>query len=131
MLIGDSEFIALAHRWRKMFGGGMRQAGILAAAGLFALDHNIERLEEDHIRAKRLAAAVNDMSGFSVDLDSVQSNMVYISTAEGEAQALVDRLADHGVDTLTIDDSTIRAVIHLHIMDQDIKRAITAFESVL
>ncbi|MBT92423.1 MAG: low specificity L-threonine aldolase, partial [Euryarchaeota archaeon] len=60
-----------------------------------------------------------------------QSNMVYISTAEGEAQALVDRLADHGVDTLTIDDSTIRAVIHLHIMDQDIKRAITAFESVL
>ena len=131
MLIGDSEFIALAYRWRKMFGGGMRQAGILAAAGLFALDHNIERLEEDHIRAKRLAAAVNDMSGFSVDLDSVQSNMVYISTAEGEAQTLVDRLADHGVDTLTIDDSTIRAVIHLHIMDQDIKRAITAFESVL
>ena len=131
MLIGDSEFIALAHRWRKMFGGGMRQAGILAAAGLFALDHNVERLEEDHIRAKRLAAAVNEMLGFSVDLDSVQSNMVYISTAEGEAQAVVDRLANHGVDTLTIDESTIRAVIHLHITDQDIERAITAFESTI
>ena len=131
MLIGDSEFIALAHRWREMFGGGMRQAGILAAAGLFALDHNVERLEEDHIRAKRLAAAVNEMLGFSVDLDSVQSNMVYISTAEGEAQAVVDRLANHGVDTLTIDESTIRAVIHLHITDQDIERAITAFESTI
>ena len=101
------------------------------AAGLFALDHNVERLEEDHIRAKRLAAAVNEMLGFSVDLDSVQSNMVYISTAEGEAQAVVDRLANHGVDTLTIDESTIRAVIHLHITDQDIERAITAFESTI
>jgi threonine aldolase len=131
MLIGDSEFIALAYRWRKMFGGGMRQAGILAAAGLFALDHNVERLAEDHLRAKRLATAVNDMSGFSIDLDSVQSNMVYISTAEGEAQAVVDRLVDQGVDTLTIDESTVRAVIHLHITDQDIERAITAFESVL
>jgi|TARA_B110000438_G_C15293269_1_gene427815 threonine aldolase len=110
-----------------MFGGGMRQAGILAAAGLYALDQHVDRLAEDHDRARLLAAAVNEMDGYAVDMDSVQTNMVYISTANGEAQKVVDQLAEHGVDTLTIDDSTVRAVIHLHITDEDIERTIAAF----
>lgn len=130
VLVGPEDVMYRAYRWRKMFGGGMRQAGILAAAGLYALDHHVERLAEDHQRARRLAEAVNEMAGFAVDLDSVQTNMVYISTAEGEAQAIVDKVAEHGVDTLTIDDSTIRAVTHLHITDEDVERAIAAFGSV-
>jgi len=119
----------LGHRWRKMFGGGMRQAGILAAAGLYALENNIERLAEDHARASRLAKAVDAMSGFSVDLDSVQTNMVYVTT-DNPADDVVEALAAHGVDLFALSPNSLRVVIHLHITDDDIGRAIAAFESV-
>ena len=61
-----------------MFGGGMRQAGLLAACGIYALENHVERVEEDHRRAKHLAESVNSINGFSVNLDSVETNMVYI-----------------------------------------------------
>ena len=78
--------------------------------------------------ARRLAEAVEQMPAFSVDLDQVQTNMVYIGCEEGEADRLVSKLSKQGVDTLTIDDSSIRAVTHLHITDEDIDRAINAFD---
>jgi threonine aldolase len=112
-----------------MFGGGMRQAGVLAAAGIYALENNIERLAEDHARARRLAEAVNSMDGYSVDLGAVQTNMVYVSCKEGGARALVESLAEQGVDVLDLEESTIRAVMHLHITDEDTDRAIAAFEN--
>jgi threonine aldolase len=129
VLVGSSEFITAAHRWRKMFGGGMRQAGVLAAAGLYALENNIERLAKDHARARRLAKAVDAMSGFSVDLDSVQTNMVYVTT-DNPADDVVEALAAHGVDLFALSPNSLRVVIHLHITDDDIGRAIAAFESV-
>jgi threonine aldolase len=129
VLVGSREFINRAHRWRKMFGGGMRQAGILAAAGIYALENNINRLAEDHIRAKSLASAINSIDSFSVNLETVQSNMIYISCADGQAQSLVDNLSKEGIDILTINDSTVRVVIHLHITDEDIERTITAFKN--
>jgi threonine aldolase len=129
VLVGSSEFIAKAHRWRKMFGGGMRQAGILAAAGIYALENHIIRLAEDHMRAKNLANAINTMDSFSVNLDTVQTNMVYISCIDGQAEKLVEKLAKEGIDILTINDSTVRAVVHLHITDEDIDRTIHAFKS--
>ena len=129
VLVGSSEFIALAHRWRKMFGGGMRQAGVIAACGLYAIDNHIERLSEDHERAHRLAIAVNSDSHFEVDLDSVQSNMVFVRTPEGTADKVVEHLSSQGVDILTINDSVVRAVTHLHITDEDIERTISAFSS--
>ena len=129
VLVGDAAIIAEAHRWRKMFGGGMRQAGVLAAAGIYALENNIERLAEDHARARRLAEAVNSMDGYSVDLGAVQTNMVYVSCKEGGARALVASLAEQGVDVLDLEESTIRAVMHLHITDEDTDRAIAAFEN--
>jgi threonine aldolase len=107
----------------------MRQAGILAAAGLYALENNIERLHEDHKRAQDLANAINEIDTFSVDLDTVQSNMVYISCKDGEAEKVVKSLAKEGVDLLTINESIVRAVIHLHITDEDIERTISAFQS--
>jgi threonine aldolase len=135
-LVGDAAIIAEAHRWRKMFGGGMRQAGVLAAAGIYALENNIERLAEDHARARRLAEAVNSMEAYSIDLGAVQSNMVYIDCRKGAAKALVDSLGERGVDVLDLeqgvdygDVSTVRAVVHLHITDEDIDRAIAAFEA--
>ena len=130
VLVGSSEFIDRAHRWRKMFGGGMRQAGMLAAAGIYALENNIDRLATDHIRAKNLATAINNIEPFSVNLDTVRSNMVYISCDEGQAQLLVDNLSKEGIDILTINDSTVRAVIHLHITDEDIDRTINAFKNI-
>lgn len=129
VLVGSSEMIARAYRWRKMFGGGMRQAGIIAAAGLHALENHIDRLSEDHARARTLAEALESMSAFTVDLRQVQTNMVYVECEEGGAEDLVLRLSGHGVDTLTIDDSSIRAVTHLHITDADIERTIAAFEA--
>jgi len=128
VLVGSQEMISRAHRWRKMFGGGMRQAGIIAAAGNYALDNNIARLSEDHTRARRLAEAIEQMPTFSVDLQQVQTNMVYIGCKEGQADDIVSRLSKEGVDALTIDDSSIRVVTHLHITDEDIDRAINAFE---
>lgn len=126
VLVGSADFIAKAHRWRKMFGGGMRQAGVIAAGGLYALEHHIERLAEDHARARRLAEAVNAMDGFSVDLDSVQTNMVYVEGDLG-AQKIMEGLAEHGVDVLDVGPTAVRAVIHLHITDEDIERTIAAF----
>ena len=128
VLVGSSSFIALAHRWRKMFGGGMRQAGIIAAAGLHALDFHIERMAEDHIRARKLAEAIGDMNGFEVDLSTVESNMVYIST-ESIASDVIQSLADNGIDALDLGPNMIRLVTHLHITDEDINRTITAFTS--
>ncbi len=129
LLVGDSKTINEAHRWRKIFGGGMRQSGILAAAGLYALDYHVERLSEDHSRARSLANAINDMDSYDVDLAAVQSNMVFISCEEGKAQDLVENVSKYGVDVLTIGDSIVRAVVHLHITDQDIENTISAFEN--
>lgn len=129
VLLGSSEMVARAYRWRKMFGGGMRQAGIIAAAGIYALENNIDRLAEDHARARRLAEAIDNMGDFTVNLEQVQTNMLYIACEEGGANDLVSRLSEHGVDTLSIDDSSIRAVTHLHITDEDIDRSIAAFEA--
>ena len=127
VLIGSTDFIAKAHRWRKMFGGGMRQAGILAAAGIYALENNIERLSDDHSRARKLAEQVNLLKGFSVDLDAVQTNMVYIQTESPAAEVMAD-LAKAGIDVFDISEYSLRAVIHLHICDEDIERTIAAFE---
>ena len=130
LLVGDSKTIAEAHRWRKIFGGGMRQSGILAAAGLYALKNNIDRLHEDHIRAFKLAESVNSMNGFEVDISSVQSNMAYITCQNKSASTVVLELGNQGIDVLSINDDVVRAVTHLHITDEDISRTIDAFKNI-
>ena len=129
VLIGSHEFIARAHRWRKMFGGGMRQAGILAAGGLYALNHHIDRMAEDHARARILAERLNGNSGLSIDLSTVQTNMVYAET-ERPASEVVEVLRERGIDLFDLRPNTIRLVTHLHITDEDIERTIAAFESI-
>lgn len=126
LLVGSSQFIAKASRWRKLFGGGMRQSGFLAACGLFALEHNIERLAEDHARAKHLATSISKLPGFSIDLDSVETNMVYIDSDMG-AKNLMHELALHGIDVLDVGPTAVRAVIHLHVTDEDIEKVIEVF----
>ena len=129
VLVGSSEFIAKAHRWRKMFGGGMRQAGVLAACGIYALENHVERLLEDHRRAKYLAESVNSLDGFSVNLDSVETNMVYIEGNIG-AKQILEKLANQGIDVLEVGPTAIRAVVHLHITDEDIERTIKGFQAI-
>lgn len=128
VLVGSSQFIAEAHRWRKMLGGGMRQAGVIASCGLYALENHIERLSEDHDRARRLAEAVNAMDGFRVNLESVETNMVYID-GDLSASEILRGLAAKGIDVLEVGPTAVRAVVHLHITDEDIERAISAFAS--
>ncbi len=126
LLVGTGETITQAHRWRKMFGGGMRQSGHLAAAGIYALENNIERLTDDHARALRLATAVDELPGFSVNFDEVQTNMCYIQ-CEATATEVVAALAAHDVQLFDTDANTVRAVTHLDVDDADIEVAIAAF----
>ncbi len=130
VLLGSKKDIAQAHRWRKMFGGGMRQAGMMAAAGIYALENNIERLSEDHRRAKQFAEAVSEMPKFSIEIENVQSNIVFVGVGKGNTEKVIGALAKYGIDILSTDDSTIRAVFHLHITDEDLEKAIEAFAQV-
>ncbi len=121
VLVGSSAFIERAHRWRKMFGGGWRQAGMLAAACHHALDHHVERLSDDHRRARTIAEGLNALDGFSVDLDTVQTNMVYADTVQ-PATDVVAELAQHGIDVFDTGPHRVRFVVHLHITDEDVER---------
>ena len=123
VLCGPRAFIRLALRNRKLVGGGMRQAGLLAAAGLYAVENNITRLADDHQRAKRLAKGLSVIPGVDIDMNLVQTNMVFAETAPDVGEPLKAYLADRGI---TIGGS--RLVVHLDLDDQDIERAIEAFK---
>lgn len=118
VLVGDSERIAAARIWRKRYGGGMRQVGILAAAGLYALDHHIERLGEDHARAKRLGAALG------LDPGSIDTNIVMLEVPD--APAVVAAAAQQGVLCSAIGPGRVRLITHLDIDDDALDQAITA-----
>jgi len=130
---GTKETIKRVHRFRKMFGGGMRQAGVIAAAALYALDHNIDRLAEDHANAKRLASAIADMPGVSVDVDAVETNILYVDVNEstGTAKSVCDALREHQVWAIPTAPQRFRAVTHLDVSAEGIDRAIAALHRVL
>ena len=125
LLAGSEELMARAWREKHLFGGAMRQAGIVAAAGLYALDHHVARLADDHARARKLAQALHD-AGVPVDLGQVETNFVQIDAARlglDRADALA-RLAAAGVGlSTTIHPTLMRAVTHLDVTDDDIARA--------
>src|SRR5690606_12007385 len=119
-----------------MFGGGMRQAGIIAAAALYALEHHIERLAEDHARARRLAAGLAGVPGLGVENDPPDTNMVYVQVGGATvgstqtAPAVCAALKDLGVLCMAVSPSRIRLVVHLDVDDEDIERAIAGFRRV-
>ncbi|MDF1623500.1 MAG: low-specificity L-threonine aldolase [Pseudohongiella nitratireducens] len=124
VLLGNHEFITNARRWRKVTGGGMRQAGILAAAGLYALEHNIDRLADDHRRAAWLAEQLKD-NGYS--LTPPQTNMIFLEAENLPRKALSDWLEKHGVMADCLGRDHIRLVTHLDISDADIERVAEVF----
>jgi threonine aldolase len=129
LLCSTREFVEKARRVRKMFGGGMRQVGVLAAAGVVALDTMIDRLADDHSNALRLAQGIAGLPGLTMDLDRVQTNMIYFDTA-GPAQELVDRLEAHRVRCLAVGPRTIRMVTHHDVDQEDIDRALAVLQGV-
>ena len=125
VLAGRRKDIAHAHRARRMFGGAMRQAGILAAAGSWALDHNLDRLAEDHANARVLAERLAGLPGIVLDLATVQSNIVIFHLAPGmpDAAAIVARAAEAGVLVSAFAARTVRAVTHLDVSREQSRRA--------
>ncbi len=126
MLVGSEDAITQARRIRKLFGGGMRQVGVLAAAGLVALDEMVLRLGDDNRRALRLAELLAAIPGIVLDPDLVDTNIVFFglsSDAPIDARALQAKLADGGVLAHALDGTSIRMVTHYHIGDDDIEQA--------
>ncbi|MCG3128995.1 MAG: L-allo-threonine aldolase [Phycisphaerae bacterium] len=129
ILAGSKPFVERAHRFRKMFGGGMRQVGILAAAAIYALDHNVERLAEDHRHAQQLAEAIAALPGLRLDPRDVETNIVIfeIEPRLGTAEQFVGRLRERGVWMFATGPTKVRAVTHLDVSGEQISRAIEAF----
>jgi threonine aldolase len=128
VLVGSSEVIGEARRYRKMVGGGMRQAGILAAAGLVALEHGVKRLADDHRRARRLAEGLALQPGIAIDLQTVQSNIVRFDVAGlgMNASQFADQMRQFGVRVSGGAAPGVRMVTHRHIDDASIERALEA-----
>jgi threonine aldolase len=135
VICGSRDFIAQARRYRKMLGGGMRQAGVLAAAGIVALEKMIDRLAEDHANAKRLAEGLADMPGVTIDLDRVQTNIIYFNlTSEVKApnEAIVQRMIDQKIKILDGGPTRhFRFVTHAWIDRADVDRTLLAFKAAL
>jgi len=134
VLCGSSEFIHRAHRIRKQLGGGMRQAGVLAAAGIVALETMVDRLAEDHARARTLASRLQALPGMILDPGSPYTNMVFVSLADDvslDGRVFAARLVEQGVKVGVVGARRFRLVTHCWIDDAAIERAWQAFETVL
>ncbi len=130
-LCGPRDLIAYARRKRKMLGGGMRQAGVIAAGAQYAIRNHRERMPEDHENAKRLAVAVNELPGFSVDVEHVETNILFIEvTAPIAASDVASLLGEEGVAILALRPTAMRAVTHLDVSRREIDEAIEAFARV-
>jgi len=135
VLTGPKDFITAAKRARKLLGGGLRQAGVLAACGLYALQNNVARLAQDHAHARTLAEKVGALDGFSIDLDSVQTNMVWMSVPESGSAAAGEGFSSFmkARGLIVADpsgaDRMVRLVTHLDIAEEDLPVIVDAFEA--
>jgi len=133
VICGSGEFIAEARRNRKVLGGGMRQSGIIAAAGIEALEHMVDRLAEDHENARHLAEGITLIPGLSIDLERIQTNIVYfdMSDKQFDAGTFVTELADRGIKILQVGPGRLRAVTHYGISAGDIDLTLEALSEVM
>jgi len=131
VLAGSAAFIEEAWRFKQQLGGAMRQAGIVAAAGVYALEHNVERMAEDHENARHFARLIAQIPGIRVDLEAVQTNMVYIDVAATGlgAQEVHRRLREQGVRIGVTDANLMRAVTHLDVDRAGVERAARALSA--
>ncbi|MFQ5607578.1 MAG: threonine aldolase family protein [Candidatus Zixiibacteriota bacterium] len=133
LTIGTEDFIQQARRTRKLFGGGMRQVGIVAAAGLYALDHNLPKLEQDHANARLLAERLNGLDGIRVDLSRVETNIV-IADIAGSNMSPVDfteKAKQAGVWSVPFGKTAVRFVTHLDVSEADCREAVQRITEIL
>lgn len=132
-LCGPKDLIAEAVRHRKVLGGAMRQSGVLAAAALYALKHNIERLADDHANARRLADGIGQIEHLQLVSDQIDTNMLFfrVDPASGTAAEFVERIKQQGIWMLSTAPATIRAVTHLDITAEDVERTIEIVKGVM
>ena len=126
LLCSTREFIKEARRWRKVLGGGMRQAGIIAAAGIYALENHIDRLQEDHEKAALLDEGLREINGLEIESSAMQTNMVFVKPGKAHSSRLPEYLKEKGV--LVNGDVRVRLVTHLDIDKDDIPTVIQAFK---
>lgn len=125
MVVGSAEFIEKARRRRKILGGGMRQVGLLAAAGLYALEHNIGRLAEDHVNARFLAEGLDQLAVFKVDMKRVQTNIILVDIVSGETfEPVLEKMKSIGVLAVPFGPKTLRFVTHLDVSRADCEEAL-------
>ncbi len=132
LVAGSAAFIDRVHRFRKMFGGGMRQAGILAAAGIHALEHHRERLADDHRNAKRLAHGLSELKGVQINPDHVETNIVIfdVNSSGMTAPQVAEFMKDKGVLIHAFGKTQVRLVTHLGVSPEEIEKALEAFRKV-
>jgi threonine aldolase len=131
MLVGSQDFVDRARKVRRMLGGAMRQVGVLAAAAAYALDNNVDRLDDDHARARRLAEGFADVLPGSVDPSAVETNIVYVDLGDRDELAVSGAMWESGVRVYPYGSHLLRAVTHLDVDDAGIDRAIAAFRDAL
>jgi threonine aldolase len=134
VLAGSRDFIREAWRFKQRWGGAMRQAGIIAAAGIYALEHHVERLAEDHANARRLAEGLSKLPGLSIDPKQVETNIVFFHVRPEtglDAQGFLQAMRTQGVEVGAFGPTLIRVVTHLDVSRADIDTALAAFETVL
>ena len=131
ILAGETDFIVRAHRYRKMLGGGMRQAGILAGACLYALDHHVDRLADDHDNARALAQALSSVDRLRCDPARVETNIVVVEMSSLSAPDFIVRATEQGVKLTAIDRRRVRAVTHLDVSTADILEAARRLSSLV
>jgi threonine aldolase len=128
MILSSQENITEARRMRKMWGGGMRQIGMLAAAADHAVEFHLPKLKEDHRRARALAEVIDQCSGLSIDLESVETNILIFEVKNASATEAVEKLAGEGIKLVPFGPQTLRATFHFQITDEDLDKVKSAFK---
>lgn len=130
MMLGTENEIRLARRYRKMLGGGMRQTGLLAAAADYAVENHWKLMREDHRRARELANALSELPKFSIDPESVESNIVLFRTVENSAADVLEKLREKGVGMIPFGPDVIRATFHFQVDDAGLTKAIEILKKI-
>ena len=130
-LVGSFDFIMEARRFRKQFGGGMRQAGIIAAGALYALDNNRKRLTEDHVNAKTFAEGLAELQGVEINPEDVETNILIFGLSEMSSHEFAERLSEQDTHMLPWDNTSIRAVTNLMVTENQILKALEQIRQVV
>ena len=131
LVCGSSDFIVKARKARKMVGGGMRQVGHIAAAGLIAITEQVDRLQEDHDNAKFLASQLSDLDGIEVDVTRIKTNIIFFKLTGINGEVLLNQLEQNQIKILMTDADVFRAVLHREVSKEQVQTVVKTFQSIL